>query len=182
MTELPPGVGSYRDRHGKTRWRYRKGNLSVQLPGSPGDPEFGIAVEEAMAGLKPTRRPDRRTLAVRDLMIDHYCRGALPRAKHRATQKKVPFNLTAFDFRAIMVDQGFRCAVSNIEFPLDRVFEKEMKAFRPSIDRIRPELGYVPGNIRLVCEIVNTAMNVWGEHALIVLVGAVLIRTVAEGN
>jgi hypothetical protein len=170
MSELAPGIGSYRDRHGKVRWRYRKANVCVQLPGSPGGQEFVAAVENAMAGLKPATRPNRRASALKDLMVDHYCRGALPRAKHRAQQKKVPFNLTQLDFRALMVDQEFRCAVSNIAFPIQRVSDPEMRAFRPSIDRITPQLGYVPGNVRLVCEIVNTAMNAWGQHALIVLV------------
>lgn len=70
----------------------------------------------------------------------------------------------------MMVQQNYRCAVSGVEFPLDPVSTNELKAFRPSVDRIQPKLGYVPGNVRIVCEIVNTAMNEWGEHSLILLV------------
>jgi hypothetical protein len=36
----------------------------------------------------------------------------------------------------------------------------------PSLDRIIPNLGYVPGNLRIVSNFVNIAMNEWGEEAL----------------
>ena len=103
-------------------------------------------------------------------MVDEFSRRAIPRIAHRAKQKHVPFSLTIFDIKMMMVEQNYRCAVSGIEFPIDRVAISELRAFRPSIDRIEPKLGYVPGNVRVVCEIVNTAMNEWGEHALIGLV------------
>jgi site-specific recombinase XerC len=35
MTDDFPGAGSYKDRHGKTRWRYRRAGKTVQLPGDP---------------------------------------------------------------------------------------------------------------------------------------------------
>lgn len=38
--------------------------------------------------------------------------------------------------------------------------------FAPSLDRITPGLGYVAANVRIVCTIVNFAMNVWGQDAL----------------
>lgn len=38
--------------------------------------------------------------------------------------------------------------------------------FVPSVDRKVPELGYVQSNCRVVCLIVNEAMNRWGEGPL----------------
>jgi hypothetical protein len=44
--------------------------------------------------------------------------------------------------------------------------------FGPSLDRITPALGYVDGNLRVVCNIVNSAMNEWGTEALRELIAA----------
>ena len=44
-------VSSFKDRHGKRRWRFRKKDLpSVYLPGQPGETEFMKAYEKALAG------------------------------------------------------------------------------------------------------------------------------------
>jgi hypothetical protein len=115
-------------------------------------------------------------------MIDHYCKVAIPRSRHRALQKKVPFDLTASDFRLMINAQNFRCAVSGISFPIHRVSDPKAKPFRPSIDRIEPRLGYIVGNVRLVCEIVNLAMNQWGEPALIKLVQEMAANRRGEPN
>lgn len=51
------GVGSYADRHGKQRWRFRRGGIIAALPGNPGDERFEVAYAAALAG-QPLRRPD----------------------------------------------------------------------------------------------------------------------------
>jgi integrase len=50
MTEEHPHAGSYRDRHGKRRWRFRRGGKTIQLPGAPGQPQFEAAYAAALAG------------------------------------------------------------------------------------------------------------------------------------
>lgn len=50
-----PGAGSYQDRHGKRRWRFRRGKKTVQLPGEPGRPEFAIAYQAALEGRPPPK-------------------------------------------------------------------------------------------------------------------------------
>lgn len=45
-----PGVSSKTDRHGKERWRFRKGNVDKQLPGEPGSPEFDAAYQALIEG------------------------------------------------------------------------------------------------------------------------------------
>jgi hypothetical protein len=42
----------------------------------------------------------------------------------------------------------------------------ERGPFGPSLDRIVPKLGYVTGNIRVVCNLANLAMHKWGEDPL----------------
>jgi integrase len=44
-------VSSFTDRHGKTRWRFRKkGFRTAYLPGQPGDADFMASLEKARAG------------------------------------------------------------------------------------------------------------------------------------
>jgi hypothetical protein len=50
------GVSAYKDRHGKTRWRFRRNGTASPLPGQPGEDQFEEAYKAALAG-KPIRRP-----------------------------------------------------------------------------------------------------------------------------
>lgn len=56
MSDQHPGAGQYTDRHGKTRWRYRRGKMSRALPGQPGDAEFERAYLAAIEG-QPAPKP-----------------------------------------------------------------------------------------------------------------------------
>lgn len=56
MSDQYPGAGSYQDRHGKTRWRYRSGKLNRTLPHQPGHPEFEAAYLAAVER-RPAPKP-----------------------------------------------------------------------------------------------------------------------------
>jgi hypothetical protein len=45
-----PGAGSYLDRHGKRRWRYRHAGKTIQLPHEPVHPAFEAAYLAAVEG------------------------------------------------------------------------------------------------------------------------------------
>ena len=50
--DLPDGVTSYTDRHGKTRYRFRRRGLpSMDIPGTPGTDEFEDACRRAANGI-----------------------------------------------------------------------------------------------------------------------------------
>jgi integrase len=51
-----PNAGSYQDRHGKTRWRFRRGKRTVSLPEQPGHPAFEVAYQAALEG-RPAPKP-----------------------------------------------------------------------------------------------------------------------------
>ncbi|MBX3502840.1 MAG: tyrosine-type recombinase/integrase [Alphaproteobacteria bacterium] len=55
-----PYLSSFRDRHGTTRWRFRRGSRSVYLPGQPGEHAFEAAYCAALEGRAPTRAEVRR--------------------------------------------------------------------------------------------------------------------------
>ena len=51
MNESPYAYARpWRDRHGRVRWRFRKGKRTVYLDGAPGDPGFLPSYEAALAG------------------------------------------------------------------------------------------------------------------------------------
>lgn len=99
-----------------------------------------------------------------------YCRSAFGMSKHRAKRLDVPHDITDHYIDELLVAQGFRCAVSDIVLEVSG--DRFGGPFGPSLDRIKPALGYTRGNLRVVCQIVNVAMNEWGLEALEVLVEA----------
>lgn len=97
-----------------------------------------------------------------------YCNVAANGAISRARQRGLPCEIDAYAIDRMLVDQGWRCAISNM--PLEA--RGDHGPFGPSLDRIVPALGYVPGNIRVVCNMANWAMNRWGEEPLRAFINA----------
>jgi len=95
-----------------------------------------------------------------------FCNYASARAKTKGG------SLTAYDLDKLFVDQGWRCAVSGIQFSRTGYLRATREPFGPSLDRIVAGGPYELGNVRLVCNIVNMAMREWGESALLQLVDA----------
>jgi len=60
MSEKHPHASHYKDRHGTTRWRYRRDGKTTPLPGKPGDAAFEAAYIAAVAGIKPQKAEVRR--------------------------------------------------------------------------------------------------------------------------
>lgn len=75
---------------------------------------------------------------------------ALNSARRRAKKKGVPFDLTAPFLEGIWTG---RCAVSGLGFRVGKGSGPSSRS--PSLDRIDPKLGYVPGNVRFVLWAVN---------------------------
>jgi len=58
MTEDFPYAAAWKDRHGRVRWRFRRGKKTVYLQGEPGSPEFQASYQAALTGLPaPARKP-----------------------------------------------------------------------------------------------------------------------------
>lgn len=92
-----------------------------------------------------------------------YCKRVAGAARARAKAANLPYDIDAHFVDGLLVDQRWRCALSRI--PLVPPY-RAVEPFGPSLDRIVPALGYVKGNVRVVCTIVNFAMNKWGADAL----------------
>jgi hypothetical protein len=60
------------------------------------------------------------------------------------------------------IDAGV-CEVTGIGFSFEPNGLGPRNPFTPSLDRIAPSLGYVPGNVRVVCWAVNAMVGEWGD-------------------
>lgn len=113
-----------------------------------------------------------------------YCILGSQRIRAYCVAKKIPFAIDKYFIDQLFHDQKFRCAVSGIPFekPRSGKGKNPRHPFGPSLDRIKPDLGYVPGNLRLVCLIVNLAMANWGEkylHELVLAMSTERFKNVA---
>jgi len=86
-------------------------------------------------------------------------------ARGRSRKRDTPFEISLEDVLEKYETQNGSCALTNIEFSLDRLGRKGKNPFAPSIDRIDSHKGYTKENIRLVCVIVNLALNNFGDDA-----------------
>ncbi len=69
-------------------------------------------------------------------------------AKQRALNKKLPYNIT---YKDITIPK--KCPVLGASLKSAR---KVVSDFSPSLDRIKPELGYTKGNIQVISKKANT--------------------------
>lgn len=104
-------------------------------------------------------------------------------ARHRkgARQRGIEFAITNADAQRLLDQQGNCCAITGAAFSARRVEGVRIRPYLPSIDRIENTLGYVPGNVRVVCAFVNIAMKSFGAHLFReVLSGIVSVTVRAE--
>lgn len=87
--------------------------------------------------------------------------GAIRQAACRAKSKGLDFDL--YDHKELLLDR-FKNGCELTGLPFDFSVEGKGGAWNsPSIDRVRPELGYTYNNVRLVLWSLNMALANWGE-------------------
>ena len=103
-----------------------------------------------------------------------FCRRAEMAARNRGQKFSVPCSVNAHDIDELLVDNKWLCQVTGI--PLRPVKPGDcpyrLDPFGPSLDRIVSAKGYVRGNVRVVCNMANMAMNEWGLDNLLILLRA----------
>jgi hypothetical protein len=82
-------------------------------------------------------------------------------AKARAKKKNVPFNITKDDIYIPEI-----CPILNVKMQ-SKSGSNGGGPFSPSLDRIVPELGYVPGNIRVISLLANNMKSSANNQQLI---------------
>jgi len=105
---------------------------------------------------------------------DEYIRALYTRSRQNAKgsgknyRRSIAFEIDGPEFfLGMIIEQGFRCAVTGAKFDLTVDEKSGRRPMAPSIDRIDSSLGYTEDNVRLVCQITNLALNNWGEDYLL---------------
>jgi len=83
-------------------------------------------------------------------------------AENRAKTKDVPFDITPEYMLDLWNKTDGCCAVTGLTFDLDKSDKGKVNPYAPSIDRIKPSLGYTRGNVRLICYQLNLAISEYG--------------------
>lgn len=90
--------------------------------------------------------------------------------RHRCKKRDLAFDL---DHHRAELEEMFeegRCALTGIAFNL----EADKAWNSPSIDRIKPDGGYVFGNVRFILWAVNAGLGNWGEEIFMEVASAFL--------
>jgi hypothetical protein len=84
------------------------------------------------------------------------------KAKTNASSRGLKFDLTLIQFKELLHSCNGRCSVTGISL----ASFNEASPYKPSLDRIDSSKHYSLDNCRIVCSVVNIAMNKWGEKVL----------------
>lgn len=95
-------------------------------------------------------------------------KAALAAAKLRCAKRGIDFDLKLSD-----IGEPTHCAATGIEFDLSSSF-RSGNIFVPSLDRIDPKLGYVRGNVRVVCHGYNLAKHTGTDANVVKLARAIV--------
>lgn len=104
--------------------------------------------------------------------------GVIFKLSHRnAERRNIPFSLSRKQFDNLVMQANGQCMVSGITFSAEKIPGASRRPFMPSLDRIDSSRGYTVKNVRLVCVLINIAMNEWGLNPLIRIAQALVERT-----
>jgi integrase len=82
-----PGVSRVTDRHGKTRWRFRRKGFTTYLPGAYGSAEWRAAYEAAVAEVKTPAIIERNPHGTLAWLTESYLRSPRHKNKSDATRR-----------------------------------------------------------------------------------------------
>lgn len=119
------------------------------------------------------RRDEQRT-TLRGRMYD-----LLESAKGRAKNKSLPIDIDLDFLLNLYEQQNGKCKLTGIDFTFEINKEKTRNflPFNPSLDKIDSKKGYTKDNVRLVCTIVNLALNNFGEDTFKIMCQAYINKS-----
>lgn len=93
--------------------------------------------------------------------------------KRGPRRRALAFSITLGDVLGLWESQGGQCPVTGIAM---RITTDRTDFSKPSIDRIDSAVGYITGNVRLVCKWANYAKNSLSDQELIAWCRLVVVR------
>lgn len=124
-------------------------------------PEFLRTYELALMGRLLLQQMD---LDGGTVECEKILKSAVRRAATRKRSKSIEFEITPEWAIKKMRNQEYTCALTGIRFSPIKTKNSYMRPFAPSLDRIDPAKGYVPGNVRIVLFGINVMLSDWGEE------------------
>ena len=108
------------------------------------------------------RRRDKDLRSVRGRLYGVY-RQSKVRSKTNGLEHSIDFEFVV----SLWERQNGNCALTGIPMTLSRnpPGEKFFQPWNPSLDKVDSSGGYTPDNVRLVCVMVNLALNKFGDEA-----------------
>lgn len=148
-----------REINGRLYYRFRVGNKESSRPLPPlDDPSFALRYRIASHGRDLKAKKLKRPVGAPPWLFD-----LAREARKRCARRLIEFSLSADDMVEMFSRANGRCEVTGLAFQHEKNDVSLYRPFAPSLDRIDPRAGYVAANVRLVCVIVNAALNQWGE-------------------
>ena len=83
-------------------------------------------------------------------------------SKRGARDRSLVFEITKQDILDLLIAADGKCTATGIQFSTEREEGTRLALWKPSLDRIDSKLGYVHGNVRIVCAAFNIAAQ---EHS-----------------
>lgn len=111
------------------------------------------------------QRADEETKRRRKDRMFMYLRRMLNNARKNSARRGQDCTITEPELWALLESSGRACQVTRVPFDL-APHANGRSPFAPSLDRIDGRRGYTKGNVRLVVQIANLAMNVWDAETL----------------
>lgn len=90
------------------------------------------------------------------------------KAKSRCASSNIPFDIESSELVGLYEQNGGRCSLSGLPFK-QTSNRGQAGMFSISLDRVRPELGYVSGNVRLILNCLNAMKGTETDEELIVV-------------
>ena len=151
----PTGTNYYLSRRVSTRKGARREEIAL-----------GQNLDNALAeysSLMGEATPQGRSLVHRPwLATDLYAA-----CKRSAKRRGMECTLSLRDIEELVLSSKGKCMLTGIKFNVIKPATARRRHWIPSVDRIDSKKGYVPGNVRLICSIVNIALNDFGEELLL---------------
>lgn len=99
----------------------------------------------------------------------------------KAKARKHDYDIDVAYLKELWEERNGICPISGVKMKLYKnsaEWEKDKgNPYKPSLDRINPDKGYIKGNVQFICYIANMAKHSWSDETLIEF-----CKFVAENN
>lgn len=141
--------GGYYYCDNSNKWRFLGRDIDAAIPAR----ESILRQEMLNAGGGAVRAKGGNNLDTASTI--HVARRLFNQAKSGSAERRLEFSISRQDVLDLFESSNGICSLSGLPFSFDRPSGARYALYAPSVDRIDSKVGYVAGNIRIVCSVVN---------------------------